>query len=205
MTKTSRRSFPHRRALLPPPAFPLACRACQVRERARPRRHRHRRLDPDDRRVRLRGRGHQRRHQADYVKIVNDAGGIKGRKLRYVPEDTGYKVDVSMAAFKKITSQNKVNLYYGDSTGFVEDHQPRARPRRPDTDGGRVVCNGAQRPGQVPEPVPGRPRLHRADRHPAAPHRQGKAGRQDRLVYSDTEFGKDPIEAARSRQPRSWA
>src|SRR4051794_9957335 len=49
---------------------------------------------------------------ADYVKIVNDAGGIKGRKLRYVPEDTGYKVDVSVAAFKKITSQNKVNLYY---------------------------------------------------------------------------------------------
>ena len=34
---------------------------------------------------------------ADYVKIVNDGGGIKGRKLRYVPEDTGYKVDVSVA------------------------------------------------------------------------------------------------------------
>src|SRR5690606_31944871 len=32
----------------------------------------------------------------DYVKIVNDAGGIKGRKLRYVPEDTGYKVDASV-------------------------------------------------------------------------------------------------------------
>ena len=54
----------------------------------------------------------------DYVKMLNDAGGIKGRKVKYVPEDTGYKVDVSVAAFKKITSQNKVNLYYGDSTGF---------------------------------------------------------------------------------------
>lgn len=54
----------------------------------------------------------------DYVKIVNDQGGIKGRKLRYVPEDTAYKVDASVAAFKKITSQNKVNFYYGDSTGF---------------------------------------------------------------------------------------
>jgi len=43
----------------------------------------------------------------DYVKIINDAGGIKGRrKVRYVPEDTAYKVDVSVAAFKKITSQN---------------------------------------------------------------------------------------------------
>src|SRR5690606_28463197 len=49
----------------------------------------------------------------DYVKMLNDAGGIDGRQVRYVPEDTGYKVDVSVAAFKKITSQNKVNLYYG--------------------------------------------------------------------------------------------
>ena len=61
---------------------------------------------------------------ADYVKIVNDAGGIKGRKLRYVPEDTGYKVDVSVAAFKKITSQNKVNLYYGDSTPLAHRNWP---------------------------------------------------------------------------------
>src|ERR1700754_4635986 len=61
---------------------------------------------------------------ADYVKIVNDGGGIKGRKLRYVPEDTGYKGDVSVAAFKRITSQNKVNLYYGDSTGFSKTINP---------------------------------------------------------------------------------
>ncbi|MCM2251903.1 MAG: ABC transporter substrate-binding protein, partial [Ramlibacter sp.] len=60
----------------------------------------------------------------DYVKIVNDGGGIKGRKVRYVPEDTGYKVDVSVAAFKKITSQNKVNLYYGDSTAFSKTINP---------------------------------------------------------------------------------
>ena len=28
-----------------------------------------------------------------------------GHMLRYVPEDSGYKVDVSVAAYKKITSQ----------------------------------------------------------------------------------------------------
>jgi branched-chain amino acid transport system substrate-binding protein len=61
---------------------------------------------------------------SDYVKIVNDGGGIKGRKIKYVPEDTGYKVDVSVATFKKITSQNKVNLYYGDSTGFSKTINP---------------------------------------------------------------------------------
>ena len=30
----------------------------------------------------------------DYVKWANEQGGIDGRKLRYVPEDTAYKVDV---------------------------------------------------------------------------------------------------------------
>ena len=41
-----------------------------------------------------------------------------------MPEDTGYKVDASVAAFKKITSQNKVHLYYGDSTGFAKTINP---------------------------------------------------------------------------------
>src|SRR5881397_2295694 len=60
----------------------------------------------------------------DYLTILNEGGGIKGRKVRYVPEDTGYKVDQSMAAFKKITSQNKVSLYYADSTAFVKTVNP---------------------------------------------------------------------------------
>ena len=44
-------------------------------------------------------------------------GGIRAASC-YAGEDTAYKVDASVAAFKKITSQNKVNFYYGDSTGF---------------------------------------------------------------------------------------
>jgi branched-chain amino acid transport system substrate-binding protein len=60
----------------------------------------------------------------DYFKIVNDAGGVKGRKIKYVFEDTAYKPDVSVAAFKKITGGNKVNLYYGDSTAFQRTINP---------------------------------------------------------------------------------
>ena len=62
----------------------------------------------------------------DYVKMINEQGGIAGRKLRYVPEDTAYKVDVSVAAFKKIISQNEVHLYYGDSTGFSKTINPNS-------------------------------------------------------------------------------
>ena len=60
----------------------------------------------------------------DYLTILNEGGGVKGRKVRYIAEDTAYKVDQSMAVFKRITSQNKVNLYYADSTGFVRPSTP---------------------------------------------------------------------------------
>jgi len=51
-------------------------------------------------------------------------GGIARRKVRYVYEDTGYKADASVAAFKKLTSQNPVHLYYGDSTAFSKAINP---------------------------------------------------------------------------------
>jgi len=74
----------------------------------------------------------------DYLSILNEAGGVKGRKLRYVAEDTGYKVDQSMAVFKRITGQNKVSLYYADSTGFVKTVNPERRAGHQDVAGCRT-------------------------------------------------------------------
>lgn len=65
----------------------------------------------------------------DYVKIVNDAGGINGHKLKYVAEDTAYAVDKSIAAFNRITASDNVKLYYGDSTGFAKTINPELTRR----------------------------------------------------------------------------
>lgn len=131
---------------------------------------------------------------SDYVKIVNDAGGIKGRKLRYVPEDTGYKVDASVAAFKKITSQNKVNLYYGDSTGFSKTINPELERS------GQIMMAGASFATELNDPkkYPNQ-FLVGPDytemfgillRHIA----KEKPGAKVAFVYSDSEFGRDPID-----------
>ena len=140
------------------------------------------------------------------MKIVNDAGGIKGRKLRYVPEDTGYKVDVSVAAFKKITSQNKVNLYYGDSTGFSKTINPELDRTRPDADGRRLVRDRAQRPGRSTRTSsssgPTTPRWSASCCEHIA---KEKPGAKVAFVYSDTEFGRDPIDEAARPPPRSSA
>ena len=134
----------------------------------------------------------------DYVKIVNDQGGIKGRKLRYVPEDTAYKVDASVAAFKKITSQNKVNFYYGDSTGFSKTVNAELNRA------GNILMTGASFATELNDPA----------KYPAqfmlGPDytemfgillryiAKEKPGAKVAFVYSDTEFGRDPIASSRA-------
>lgn len=133
---------------------------------------------------------------SDYVKILNDGGGIKGRKVRYVPEDTGYKVDVSVAAYKKITSQNKVSLYYGDSTAFSKTINPELERN------GNILMAGASFATELNDPkkYPNQ-FLVGPDytemfgillRHIA----KEKPGAKVAFVYSDSEFGRDPIESS---------
>ena len=130
----------------------------------------------------------------DYVKIVNEAGGIAGRKVRYVPEDTGYKVDVSVATFKKITSQNKVNLYYGDSTGFAKTINPELERN------GNILMAGASFASELNDP---KKYPHQFLVGPDYTEMFGillkhiakeKPGAKVAFVYSDSEFGRDPIE-----------
>ncbi len=133
---------------------------------------------------------------SDYVKILNDGGGIKGRKVRYVPEDTGYKVDVSVAAYKKITSQNKVSLYYGDSTAFSKTINPELDRN------GNILMAGASFATELNDPkkYPNQ-FLVGPDytemfgillRHIA----KEKPGAKVAFVYSDSEFGRDPVESS---------
>ena len=134
----------------------------------------------------------------DYLTILNESGGIKGRKVRYVPEDTGYKVDQSMAAFKKITSQNKVSFYYADSTAFVKTVNPELERAQ------NILMTGASFAKEISD----------AQKYPlqfiVGPNYsemvsillqyivKTKPGAKIALVYSDTEFGRDPVEAARA-------
>lgn len=129
----------------------------------------------------------------DYVKIINDQGGIKGRKLRYVPEDTAYKVDVSVAAFKKITSQNKVHLYYGDSTGFSKTINPELNRMGSIMMAGASFATELNDPAKFPNQFLVGPDYTEMFgillRHIA----KEKPGAKVAFVFSDTEFGRDPI------------
>ncbi|EJE48684.1 ABC-type branched-chain amino acid transport system, periplasmic component [Acidovorax sp. CF316] len=130
----------------------------------------------------------------DYVKMVNDAGGIKGRKLRYVPEDTGYKVDVSVAAYKKITSQNKVNLYYGDSTGFSKTINPELDRAGTTLMAGASFASELNDPAKYPNQFLVGPDYTEMFGILLKHIAKEKPGAKVAFVYSDSEFGRDPID-----------
>lgn len=55
----------------------------------------------------------------DHFDYVNAKGGIRGRKLRFIAEDTQYKVDQAIAAWKKFMASDSPVAVFGDGTGFV--------------------------------------------------------------------------------------
>lgn len=132
----------------------------------------------------------------DATQIINENGGIEGHKLVYVPEDTGYKVDASVAVFNKITSQHDVNLYYGDSTGFAKTISPEVDRS------GKMIMAGASFASELSDEVKF---PHMFIPGPTYSEMIGilleyiakeKPGAKVGLVHSDTEFGRDPVQSA---------
>ncbi|MGB7481581.1 MAG: ABC transporter substrate-binding protein [Burkholderiaceae bacterium] len=132
----------------------------------------------------------------DFVKMTNEQGGINGRKMRYAAEDTGYKVDVSVSVFNKLTAREQVNFYYADSTGFAKTIAPELARN------GKILMSGTSFATELNDPVKF-PNYFMAGpdysemvkillRHIAKETPKAKVA----LVYADNEFGRDPIESS---------
>ena len=52
----------------------------------------------------------------DYLAYANEQGLVKGKKLAYFYEDSGYDTDKAVATFKKIMAQHAPVIMYGEST-----------------------------------------------------------------------------------------
>lgn len=134
----------------------------------------------------------------DYVKIVNEQGGVDGRKLRYVAEDTAYKVDVSVAAFTKITARENVNFYYGDSTPFAKTIAPEVVRK------GSILMSGTSFGTELNDPVkfplyfmPG-PDYSEMVKMLLSYIAKENPKAKVALIHSDNEFGRDPVDSARA-------
>jgi branched-chain amino acid transport system substrate-binding protein len=66
---------------------------------------------------------------SDYITHVNEQGGIGGKKLVYIFDDTEYKMDKAVAIFKRIMAKDNPLIFYGDSTGLGKAIAPMIRDK----------------------------------------------------------------------------
>lgn len=138
----------------------------------------------------------------DYCAWRNSKGGVAGRKLKYVSEDSGFKLDQSVAIFKKIMAAEKPSFFYGESTQWVkaitQDAVAAGTVMTSSTSLATVVADPVNTPQHF-VPGPTYPRLHEILMEYIA--RTYSSGPKPRIayVYADTEFGRDGIPGGKAR------
>lgn len=138
----------------------------------------------------------------DFCAWKNASGGIQGRKLRYVAEDTGYKIDQGVAIFKKIMAAEKPTFFYGDRTEWCKAVAADALAA------GNVMTSSPSLAGALADPTnmphhfisgPTYGAMHEVLMESIARLNEGKAKPKIALVYVESEFGTDGIPASKAR------
>jgi branched-chain amino acid transport system substrate-binding protein len=137
----------------------------------------------------------------DYIAHANEQGIVKGKKLTYIFEDTGYDTEKAVATFKKMMAQHNPAVMYGESTGQGKAIAPELNSRYKVLYGSTSFSSELADPKTHPYSFVSGPTysdqfgilLEYIAKHP----KKGKP--RVAFFYSDTEFGKDPIPWAKKR------
>ena len=139
----------------------------------------------------------------DFCAWKDTKGGVMGRKLRYVSEDSGFKLDQGVAIFKKIMAAEKPSFFYGDSTQWVKAITQDAVAAGTIMTSSTSLASVVADPVNVPQhivPGPTYPRLHEVLMEYVAKTYSNAAKKPNiAYVYADTEFGRDGIPGGKAR------
>jgi branched-chain amino acid transport system substrate-binding protein len=137
----------------------------------------------------------------DYIAYANEKGLVKGKKLVYIFEDTGYDTEKAVATFKKIMAQHAPAIMYGESTGQGKAIAPELNSRYKVLYGSTSFSSELADPKTHPYSFVSGPTYSDMFGVLLEYIAKGAKGKKARVAffYSDTEFGKDPIPFARQR------
>jgi branched-chain amino acid transport system substrate-binding protein len=142
--------------------------------------------------------GHQ--GLGDYCNWRNTKGGIAGRKIKYIAEDSGYKLDQAMSVFKKIMGTYKPPVFYGDSTAWAKAVATEISQMGSVLTTSPSFASDLADPKNVPYYFMAGP-TYTAMCEILLQYISGTSSGATKLavalVYSDTEFGRDPIAATK--------
>ena len=135
----------------------------------------------------------------DFVRWTNEEeGGVNGRLFRYVGQDTGYDADQSVGVFRRITSREDVDFYFGDSTAFSQTINS-ALNRQDILMTGASFASELNNPDDYPLQFLLGPDYSEQVGILLEYIANEDPGARVAFVYSDTEFGRDPINASVER------
>ena len=138
----------------------------------------------------------------DFVLWKNANGGVAGRKLRYVSEDSGFKLDQGVTIFKKLMAAEKPTFFYGDSTQWAKAVAQDAIASGTVMTSSTSLASSMADPVHMPQHfVPGP--IYGSMHEILMEYISKTWSKSDKpkiaYVYADTEFGSDGIPAGKAR------
>ncbi|XSC47474.1 ABC transporter substrate-binding protein [Bradyrhizobium sp. RDT10] len=136
--------------------------------------------------------------EAAYFKMINDAGGIHGRKINFISNDDAYSPAKSVEQTRKLVESDEVLLVFGSigtATNLAVQKYLNAR-KVPQL----FVASGATRwndPKQFPWTLPWQP-LYQTDGHVFAKYiLKEKPDARIAILYQNDDFGRDYLKGLR--------
>ncbi len=137
----------------------------------------------------------------DHFDWLNAKGGIRGRPVKFVVEDTQYKVDQAIAAFKKFMAADKPVAVFGDGTGFVRAAAQENNERYKVLMTSTSYASDLQDTSQYGYHFMSGPTYSEAVdvllQHVKQTHKGGKP--RLAVIHSASEYGRDPLESLKKR------
>ncbi len=134
----------------------------------------------------------------DFEAQVNEAGGIAGRPVRTIAEDSGSTAQGALANYRRAINEENLAFYYGDSTGFMKLVAPELNQTKSVMMGSTSFASDLADPASNPFQFISGPTYQ--DQFDVLLKFVADSGsKRIAFIFSDTEFGRDPIEHGKAR------
>ncbi|WP_239995073.1 ABC transporter substrate-binding protein [Rhodosalinus sediminis] len=131
--------------------------------------------------------------------LANEDGGIGGVPIRTTAEDSGYIPQNALANYQRaLATEENLVFYYGDSTGFMKLVAPELRGENARLMGSTSFASELADPEKNPYQYLAGP-SYEDQFDILLENIAAEGGTTVAFVYSNTEFGRDPLERGRAK------
>ncbi len=133
-------------------------------------------------------------------KMFNDEGGIAGTPIKFVTEDSGYVPQNALANYQRALATHGDALvgYFGDSTGFMKLVAPELKGANARVMGSTSFASELANPAENPYQYLAGP-TYEDQFDILLQNIAAEGGKTVAFIFSNTEFGRDPIAAGKAR------